>query len=195
MSSTTSSPPDDPQEDHFSGLPFELLIEINNHLPLADCHSLQNTNKLNATISRAYLDRIFMYDDHLRHRIPQYRWPFVPGDHEFQERDSEGHYEQATTLQYAVYCGDKVAVRRLINAGWDVNKTLRDEEGGCCRTPLGLAAGLGHELILRMLMRAGAEIEWGMPHGYNTMLDIKNREVQTWITEELAMQRRLRKEK
>jgi hypothetical protein len=101
--------------------------------------------------------------------------------------------EQATTLQYAVYHGEEVAARRLINSGWDVNETLRDEENGCARSPLGIAARLGHETILRMLMRAGAQVEWDLPRGYNTMIDTKSTEVQTWITDELAMVRKLRR--
>jgi hypothetical protein len=44
---------------------------------------------------------------------------------------------------------------------------------------------------MRMLMRAGAEVEWNMPRGYATMLAVKSMEVQTWITEELEKRHRL----
>jgi hypothetical protein len=86
-----------------------------------------------------------------------------------------------------------VAVRRLIDLGWDVNQTIRNDPEGCARSALGLADRFGNQGIARMFMRAGAEVEWHMPTGYNTMIDIKNSEVQTWITDELRMCRRLRR--
>jgi hypothetical protein len=172
-------------------MPFEVLIEINNHLDFRDSHSLQQTSKLHAVVSRAHLDRVFMNDATLRHRIPQYRWPFVEGNYAPRMRDGDGgHFEQATTLQYAVYREDEVAVRRLINAGWDVNQTLRHRLDGCGRSPLGLAARLGNKRIIQMLMRAGAQVEWDMPTGYSTLMYTKNDEVVDWITEELRRLRR-----
>jgi hypothetical protein len=51
---------------------------------------------------------------------------------------------------------------------------------GTRRSPLGLAARLGNESILRMLLRAGAEMEWDRRTGYSTLLDTKNMEGVTW---------------
>jgi hypothetical protein len=180
------------REDRLSRLPFEVLFKINNHLPFKDCHSLQVTNRINATVSRAHLDRVFMTDKDVRHRIPKYKYPFVKGSYAYLREDGEGGlYEEATTLQYAIYHENHIAVGRLIDRGWNVNEALQDEPNGCARSPLGLAAQVGNERILRMLMRAGAEVEWNMPRGYATMLAVKSMEVQTWITEELEKRHRL----
>jgi hypothetical protein len=92
------------REDRLSRLTFEVLFEINKNLPFKDCHSLQVTNRINATVSRAHLDRVFMTVKDVRHRIPKHKYPFVKGSYPRLREDGEGGlYEEATTLQYAIY--------------------------------------------------------------------------------------------
>jgi ankyrin repeat protein len=181
-------------QDHpsLSTLPFEILYEINHILEPTDSHSLQQTDRIQGTVARAHLDRMFIYDRTLRHRLPMYKHRFYPTQPEIVVQ--EGNWERATTLQYAVYWGDLVAVRRLITAGCDINETLKDDPDGCARSPLCLAAARGNERIIKVLLRAGAEVELdGHIHnlrGFNPFHVAKNYASLVCITDELERRRR-----
>jgi ankyrin repeat protein len=175
-------------QDHpsLSTLPFEILYEINNNLEPSDSHSLQQTDRIQGTVARAHLDRMFIHDRTLRHRIPMYEHRCHP-----TQPVKEVKWERATTLQYAVYWGDMVAVRRLINAGCDINETLNGGLDGCASSPLCLAAGRGNERMIKMLMRAGAKVKLD-GDSHNLPLHVaKNYSSLVCITDELDRRRRL----
>jgi hypothetical protein len=175
-------------QDHpsLSTLPFEILYEINHNLEPSDSHSLQQTDRIQGSVARAHLDRMFIHDRTLRHRLPMYELRCYP-----TEPVKEVKWERATTLQYAAYWGDMVAVRRLINAGCDINETLKDDRDGCKSSPLCLAATRGNERMIKMLLRAGAEVELD-GHVHNCPLHVaKNYSSLVCITDELDRRRRL----
>jgi hypothetical protein len=64
------------------------------------------------------------------------------------------------TLQHAVYHEKPASVKQLIDAGHDVNETLRTGSTRyCARSPVHFAAWHGNNRIINMLMRAGAEVK------------------------------------
>jgi ankyrin repeat protein len=182
-------------QDHpsLSTLPFEILYEINHNLAPSDSYSLQQTDRIQGCVARAHLDRLFIHDRTLRHRLPMYKHRFYPTQPEIVVKDRD--YESATTLQYAVYWGDLVAVRRLLNAGCDINETLKDDPHGCARSPLCLAVARGNERMIKLLLRAGAEVEldWHVKNvrAFDPFHIAKNYASLACITDELDRRRRL----
>ena len=64
------------------------------------------------------------------------------------------HTDGSTPLQWAVYDGDVAEVERLLAAGADVS--LANHYGV---TAMGLAAEVAHTEILKLLLKAGADVE------------------------------------
>jgi ankyrin repeat protein len=175
-----------------STLPFEILYKINHNLDPSDSHSLQQTDKIQGTVARAHLDRVFIHDRNLRHRFPmhKHRDPTQP-----EIVVQEGNCERATSLQYAVYWGDMVAARRLISAGSDINEIVKDDPQGCRSSPLCLAAARGNERMIKMLMRAGAEVKLDGHPDNLPLHEARNYSSLLCITDELDRRRRLQRKR
>ncbi len=87
----------------------------------------------------------------------------VTSDPSVNERNADG----STRLQWAVYQGDAVEVRRLIDAGADVS--LANDYGA---TPMGLAAEVADAEILKLLLDAGADVESPNADGMTALLAV-----------------------
>ena len=66
-------------------------------------------------------------------------------------RQNAGPWEEALCLGIAVQESHAAVVRRMIDAGADLNKAMNDGV-----TPLHIAAGRGHAAIFQILREAGA---------------------------------------
>jgi ankyrin repeat protein len=73
----------------------------------------------------------------------------------------------STPLQWAVYEGDVVEVRRLIKAG--ANVSLANNYGA---TPMGLAAEVGNAEIIKLLLEAGANADSPNADGQTALMEV-----------------------
>jgi len=87
----------------------------------------------------------------------------APPDADVNRRNADG----STPLQWAVYEGDVVEVRRLLDAGADV--TLANDYGA---TPMELAAEVANTAILNLLLEAGANADSPNPEGMTALMAV-----------------------